>query len=200
MAENSILEYRRSPAADLTEEMSKGSSDVLSLREIPFLGQIGLRARLDSDSAGALEGALGMSLPRRVGQVVSDGDRHVLYLSPDEFLFIAPDEAQGGPDPTALADELAEARGALAGQAIDLSANRTVLELRGAAAMTVLEKSCQLDLHPSVFTTGTAVSTLLDAVAIILWRTGEDTYWVMPRSSFTTHVVRWLLDGMREFV
>jgi sarcosine oxidase, subunit gamma len=43
------------------------------------------------------------------------------------------------------------------------------------------------------------VSTLLESVQVILWRTGEDTWQVMPRASFTEFVARWLLDGMREF-
>jgi sarcosine oxidase, subunit gamma len=39
----------------------------------------------------------------------------------------------------------------------------------------------------------------MESVAAILWRTAEDTWQLMPRASFTEHVVLWLTDGMREF-
>jgi len=45
-----------------------------------------------------------------------------------------------------------------------------------------------------------AVPTLLESTGVVIWRTAEDTWRVMPRASFSTHVVRWLLDGMREYV
>ena len=47
------------------------------------------------------------------------------------------------------------------GSAIDLSANRTTLELRGSSAQAVLEKGCPLDPHPREFAAGTAYLTLI---------------------------------------
>lgn len=119
----------------------------------------------------------------------------VLWLAPDEFLVVGPDEAESGVVATRLAATLA----AQPGQVVDVSANRTTLELSGPRAREVLDKSCRLDLHPREFPVGQALVTLLESVGVILWRTGEDTWRVMPRGSFSTHVVRWLLDGMREF-
>ncbi|MDO5710680.1 MAG: sarcosine oxidase subunit gamma family protein [Micrococcales bacterium] len=195
-----ILSRRRSPAADLTDEMAAGSSPELSLREVPFLAQIGLRAAPGSDSARALEGVLGLALPAASGEITGSGDRHVLWLGPDEFLLIAPDEADGGPVPQALADELAAALEGLPGQVVDLSANRTTLELRGASAQHVLDKSCRLDLHPRAFAIGTAKVALLETTSVILWRIEDEAWRILPRASFSPHVGRWLLDGMREFV
>lgn len=187
---------RRSPAAGLAQEVAAGSSDALRLVEVPFLTQIGLRATPGSPSAAALAESLGFALPARVGEVTDDGTRHALWLGPDEFLLVAPDE--GGS--SATAEALATALGDLPGQVVDLSANRAVFELRGPAARHVLDKSCRLDLHPRSFAVGTAKVTLLDSVGVILWRTGEDTWRILPRASFSTHVGLWLLDGMREFV
>lgn len=198
---SSVLTRRRSPLSRLTDEILAGSGDGASLREIPFLAQIGLRAQPGSASASALESMLGGALPSGVGRVAQVRDsRSVLWLGPDDFLVIARDEADGGPDPTALTEELAQALGDLPGQVVDLSANRTTLELSGPNAQDVLDKSCRMDLDLVAFPAGTAVNTLIESVGIILWRVEENTWRVMPRSSFSTHVARWLLDGMREYI
>lgn len=195
-----VLERRRSPLGRLRDELEQGSSAAVSLREIPFLAQIGIRAVPGSATYDGLADRLGGALPARVGEVTRPGDdRSALWLGPDEFLLIAPDEADGGPEPARFAAELGDALGSLPGQVVDLSANRTTLELRGERAQDVLDKSCRLDLDLVAFPAGTAVVTLLGSVGVILWRTAEDTWRVMPRSSFAVHVARWLLDGMREF-
>ncbi len=195
-----VLGLRRSPAQRLEAEMLQGSVDAVSLREIPFLTQVAIRATPGRD--GSLTDALGLALPTRAGEVAGAGDGNglaVLWLSPDEFLAVGPDEADSGVSPEAYAGGLADALGSGPGQVVDVSANRTTLELSGPQARSVLEKSCELDLHPRVFPVGAAVATLLGPTGVILWRTGEDTWRVMPRASFATHVVRWLLDGMREY-
>ena len=197
---SAVLGLRRSPTHRLTEEMQLGSGDAVSLREVPFLTQVAIRAT--PASAAALAGALGVDLPTVVGQVTGSTDGSglaVLWLSPDEFLAVGPDEADTGLAPEAYAARLAEALGDGRGQVVDVSANRTTLELSGPRARSVLEKSVEVDLHPRVFPVGAAIATLLGSTGVLLWRTGEDTWRVMPRASFATHVVRWLLDGMREY-
>ncbi|MBD2760518.1 sarcosine oxidase subunit gamma [Yimella sp. cx-573] len=196
-----VLERRRSPLHRIADELAAGSGSAVTLKEIPFFGQIGVRAVPGSATADVLAKGLGASLPSQAGQVTSLGDRgHALWLGPDEFLVILPDEADGGPEPASLAASLTQSLGSLPGQVVDLSANRTTLELRGAAAQQVLDKSCRLDLDEVAFPVGTAAATLLGAVGVILWRVEADTWRVMPRSSFAVHVARWLLDGMREYV
>lgn len=196
-----VLQLRRSPAQDLAVEMQRGSRAEVRLRELPFLTQIAIRATPGRD--GALADALGGELPTRVREVGGAGDGGglaVLWLSPDEFLAVGPDEADTGVSPEAYAGGLADALGSEPGQVVDVSANRTTLELSGAQSRSVLEKSCEVDLHPRVFPVGAAIVTLLGSTGVILWRTGEDTWRVLPRASFATHVVRWLLDGMREYL
>ncbi|GAA2468289.1 sarcosine oxidase subunit gamma [Terrabacter carboxydivorans] len=196
-----VLGMRRSPAQDLAEEMLRGSGEAVRLREVPFLTQVAVRAT--PGRSGALADALGVDLPTSVGEVsgaVDGSDVAVLWLSPDEFLAVGRDEAETGVSPDAYAGGLADALGSDPGQVVDVSANRTTLELSGTRARSVLEKSCEIDLHPGKFAVGTAVATLLGSTGVILWRTGEDSWRLMPRASFATHVARWLLDGMREYV
>lgn len=96
-----------------------------------------------------------------------------------------------------LADALVASGGP--GQVVDLSANRTTLELSGPSARAVLEKGCPVDLHPRAFPVGSAVSTTLALVQVLLWRTGEQTWRIMPRASFAQFTAQWLLDAMTEF-
>lgn len=201
MADVSVLARRRSPLSRMGQELTAGSGEAVRLREIPFLAQIWLRVAPGSAGAGALEQALGGSLPAGVGEATAlDGDRHLLWLGPDDFLLIAPDEADGGPDPAALAAQLRGALGEHSGQVTDLSANRTTLELSGPRAQEVLDKSVRIDLDPQAFGTGQALVTLLGGVGVILWRTEQHTVRVLPRASFAVHTAQWLLDGMREYV
>ena len=193
---------RRSPAQHLAEEMALGSGDAVSLREIPFQTKVVLRVAPGSPGARALEDTLGVQLPAAAGQVsaATDGSGlSVLWFGPDDFLVVAPDEAESGVPAVQLTARLADALGTEPGQVADVSANRTTLELAGAMARQVLDKSCQLDLHPRAFPVGHTVLTQLESTGVFIWRTDEDTWRIMPRASFATHVVRWLLDGMREY-
>ncbi|MBM6621769.1 sarcosine oxidase subunit gamma family protein [Micrococcaceae bacterium RIT802] len=194
-----VAALRTSPVAHLADEMAAASVEGdrgVALREIPFLAQVGVRALPGTPSAAAVEAALGTSLPRRSGEVTGPAGRQVLWISPDEFLLVAdPDSV----DIAAGAAALGTGEEALPGSIMDLSANRTTLELSGPSARAVLEKGCHYDLHPSIFAAGTAVSTQLGPVPILLWKTDETTFRLLPRASFADYTVHWLLDAMSEF-
>ncbi len=198
----SVLDRRRSPAHDHAALMAQASSEQVRLREVPFLTQIAIRAA-SVDAAEAVGAALGARLPVD-GAAVAAGERagrpvSVVWLSPDEWLAVLADEAQTGEPGPAVAASLEAALEGHRGQAVDVSANRSTLELSGPRARAVLDKTIELDLHPRSFPVGRAVTTTMESVAVIVWRSAEDTWRLMPRTSFTEHVVRWLADGMREF-
>lgn len=191
-----VTALRRSPAQGLAQEMADGSTEQVSLREVPFAVMTGLRAEPGSPAAQRLEASLGCPLPTAVGEVTSAEERHVLWLAPDEFLTWSLD---GSLDPVAAGEELADLVGADRGQAVDVSSNRTTLELSGPRAASVLAKSCTIDLHVSAWPAGRAVATTVGRVPAVVWRVEEDTFRVLPRSSFAEHLASWLLDGMQEF-
>jgi sarcosine oxidase subunit gamma len=193
-----IQTLRKSPAAFLAAAFEAGSvAGVVELREVPFLTMAGLRVHPAGD-AGERLGALTGGLPSASGEVRSSGATAVLWLGPEEFLLVAPAESHdglGGDLLRSLVEALADGEG----QVVDLSANRTTLELSGPRARAVLEKGCALDLHPRVLQTGTALSTEIGGIPAILWKTAEETYRIFPRASFAEFLGRWLLDAMREF-
>ena len=117
----------------------------------------------------------------------------MLWLAPDEFLVVSET------DPAALTSTLVEAVADGPGSATDLSANRTTFVLSGPSAREVLEKGCALDLHPRAFAEGSAYVTTLGPVPVIIWKTGAESYRILPRSSFADFLGRWLLDAMVEF-
>lgn len=207
---------RRSPLAHLAQQMREqtvtGERGV-ALREIPFLTMVGLRVVPGTAQAEAVAEVAGVPLPTGHGQVTGAPESTaVLWLGPDEFLLVGPEgsgPAELAPTGTGPAEKdagdagtaagLARALGTEPGQAVDLSANRTTLELSGPSARAVLEKACPLDLHPRVFTPGTAVATTLGPVQVLLWQTADQVYRVLPRASFADYTARWLLDAMAEF-
>ena len=151
-----------------------------------------------TDDAGQRLGAFTGGLPSASGKVQSSGNASLLWLGPAEYLLIAAPEAHeslGGEFPGSLVAALGSGQG----QVVDLSANRTTLELSGPQARSVLEKGCSLDLHPRVFSTGTALSTEVGGIPVILWKTAGETYRILPRASFAQFLGRWLLDAMREY-
>ena len=189
---------RRSPAEHLADAFTSGSvPGTVTITEIPYQAMVGIRVDRTSDAGTRVASVTG-GLPAACGEVTGTGSVNTLWLGPTEFMVVAPEEAHdslGG----SLVSDLTTALGNDAGQVVDLSANRTTFELSGSHARAVLEKTCALDLHPRVFKPGTAVSTELAHIPVMLWKTSEDSYRIFPRASFADFLGRWLLDAMREY-
>ena len=198
MDNTNVKARRHSPAEHLWTDFSVGTvagEHGVSLREVPFQAMVGIRVDPLSE-AGVAIGALIGGLPVKCGDVTSGPNgAATLWLGPDEFLAVAPEETREG----TLAGELIDALADGAGQVIDLSSNRTTFELAGPSARAVLEKSCAADLHPRSFTTGTAITTEIGKIPTVLWKSGDESFFIFPRSSFADYLGRWLLDGMHEF-
>ncbi|GAA1701961.1 sarcosine oxidase subunit gamma [Streptomyces yatensis] len=188
---------RTSPLAQLAERMRAATVTGprgVTLTERPFGTMVNLRVDPASEAAVRIEKSLGAPLPRQCGHTTASDAHTVLWLGPDEWLVLSQT------DGTAVVAELRAALGADPGSVVDVSANRTTLELSGPAARQVLEKGSPLDLHPRAFGPGHAVSTTVGPVAVLLWQVdGAPTYRLFPRSSFADYLARWLIDAMGEY-
>ncbi|PVG80913.1 sarcosine oxidase subunit gamma [Nocardioides gansuensis] len=197
MADLTTLQgLRRSPLQDMAAELRNGSVQgdrAVLLREWPFLTMVNIRVEPGSETAGRIEGVLGASLPQQCGDVTGDGAHSVLWLGPDEWLVIS----QAAPE--SLVGSLQSAAEGGRAQIVDVSANRTVVEVTGPGAREVLEKGCPTDLHPRAFADNTAISTSLARVPVLLWKVDANTFRVMPRASLASYVGVWLLDAVAEF-
>lgn len=187
---------RRSPLAHLADSLrgaTVSGSRAVSLSEWAFTTMVSLRVDPESPAAQRIEKCLGAPLPRACGRTSAAVPGTALWLGPDEWLIVSP------PGTAAATAELDAALAGEPGSAVDVSANRTVLELRGPAARQVLEKGCALDLHPRAFGSGQAVVTQVGPVQVVLWQTDESAYRLLPRASFADYLARWLMDAMTEY-
>lgn len=160
---------------------------VESLRRSPlaahvFPGGAGVRlAEVPFRHAVNVQGTASFPTPPP-GGVVAWGERSVLWLGPTEWLVLdgEPIDLPGG---------------------VDVSANRTTIELSGPNARDVLEKGCTLDLHPRAFTAGRCAQTTLARAQVILWQTSDDpAYHLLVRGSFAQYVADWLVDAATEYL
>lgn len=103
----------------------------------------------------------------------------VLWLGPDEWLALGTREE----------DHLGAAA------AVDVSANRVVLELSGAGAREVLARGCSLDLRPRSFGPGRCAQTLLARAQVIIHCVADETFRIFVRPSFAPYLRAWLADA-----
>lgn len=162
------------------------------MREVPFVAQVNLRADpTDVKLMNRLASVLGFPLPLIPNTVSGDIERHALWLGPDEWLVIGPPGSEDGLE-RRCRDALERATGAV----VDVSANRTIVEMQGLAARVVLEAGCAIDLHPRAFRAGSCAQTLVARTGVILHQlTDEPLYRLFVRPSFAIYLATWLRDA-----
>lgn len=168
----------------------------VELREEPFVAMVDLRVDPDGPAASQAAAILGLQLPTTPSTYVSTDTLTAIWMGPDEWLITA-----GMHSAAALEAQLRAVVGEHGGAAIDVSAQRTTLRLSGPDAREVLAKGCSLDLHPAVFTKGTAAQTMLGLAGVVLIAlddAGTD-YGILVRSSFARYLADWLIDAAEEF-
>jgi sarcosine oxidase subunit gamma len=157
------------------------------LRSLPFLAQVDLR--IDAEASGGATPAP-WTLPLEANTASEEGARAALWLGPDEWLLVG--------EPTtgaAIVADLGAALGTRPHSAVDVSANRVVLELTGTGTKEVLSKGCSLDLdRRGGWTPGRCAQTLLARVPVILHERA-DASRVLVRPSFADYLVDWLIDA-----
>ncbi|TBU87538.1 sarcosine oxidase subunit gamma [Phytopseudomonas dryadis] len=181
--------------AGFHELAGKGKAGAgVTLREKKLLGHLTLRGDgRDPAFAEGVHKALGLELPVALG-LVAKGERSLQWMGPDEFLLIVP----GGEE---LATEQA-LREALAGQhiqVVNVSGGQTLLELSGPRVREVLMKSTPYDVHPSQFPVGKAIGSSFAKTQLYIRHTGEDTWELLVRRSFSDYIWAWLQDASGEY-
>ena len=188
---------RRSPLADYADRfaaLSKATDSALSIRELPFVSQVNLRS--DPKDAGLMQRlatAIGLALPIAPNTVTSGKDRRALWLAPDEWLVVGPDGQQG-----AIEQELRNGLNGAFGSVTDVSANRTLLQIRGAKARARLAHGIAIDLDPRSFGPMRCAQTLLAKAQVIIDCRDESGLILYVRASFATYAADWLLDALAE--
>ena len=154
--------------------------------ERPFTSQVSIRLDPGSDAFTHAGEALGVPLPATPNRVERAGERIALWLGPDEWLVVAP----AGTPVLAEADDVS-----LPGT--DVSAHRTLLEIRGPDARSLMARGCPLDFDPRIFGADRCAQSLLARVDVIVFPLdGEDSFGVLVRASFAPYLVAWLRDAI----
>ncbi|WP_350334906.1 sarcosine oxidase subunit gamma [Coralliovum pocilloporae] len=185
----------RSPLAHLTTLMENGSSAKVSLREEAFLVQLNVRGNADDPAfVSAFQGTTGLDLPVEPNTTSRSGRRIAVWLGPDEWGIVAPEED------AALMGALISAFGDQHVSVVDLSDNRTTLSLSGEAAWTVMNKGCPLDIDPVCWSVGKSAQTVYSRAQVLIIQTGDEPeFKLFVRNSFAEYLARFLLENMREF-
>jgi sarcosine oxidase, subunit gamma len=183
LARTSVLDGHRAAFAALP--------DGVEITAEPDVAQADLRV-----PAGAEIDVLGVALPREPNTWVARPGGHVVWLGPDEWLV-----SDAGRAPHELEAVLREAAVPRGGAAVDVSAQRTALRLRGRHARDLLATGCSLDLHPSAFGAGRCAQTALGQVGVVLLALDDRAadYRLLVRPSFAGSLADWLLDAAVEF-
>ncbi len=185
---------RRSPLADYSDRfasLSRSSNGSLEIREIPFITQVNLRADpYDASCMQAVRQELGLDLPVLPNTVAFADDQSALWLGPEEWLIVGP------PDQAAVIQESIRKALAASGSVADVSANRTVISVKGTAARQLLAFGCAVDLHPRAFGPGRCAQTMLAKAQVIIQQTeAMPVFYLYVRASFASYLAEWLLDA-----
>lgn len=181
--------------AGLDELARKGKASAgVVLREKKLLGHLVIRGEAsDPAFAGGVHKALGLELPVAL-TLVANGDTSLQWLGPDEWLLIVP----GGQE-FAIEQRLREALDGQHIAVVNVSGGQTLLELSGPKVRELLMKSTSYDVHPSNFPVGKAVGTHFAKATAVIRHTGEDTWELVVRRSFSDYLWLWLQDASAEY-
>ncbi|ANT62548.1 sarcosine oxidase subunit gamma [Salipiger sp. CCB-MM3] len=166
------------PATQVETSAAKVSSVLPKVR-------FSLRARGD---LAPLEQALGVALPRKIGETVK-GAVEVACLGPDEWLLLA---AEAAPVTEACTGVYATLPHSL----VEISAREVTFVIEGPRAAELMTIGCARDIDG--ITVGSARRTLFDGATVTLWRDADDRFRMDVWNSFAPHLLHLLQVGVRE--
>ena len=130
-----------------------------------------------------------LDLPRDALASASNDSFSINWIAPDEWLILTEDKSEW--------DVEAKLRDAMDGHfaIANVTGGQTVLELSGERAETILKKSSTYDVHISNFPIGKVVTTVFAKSQVVLKRTGEDSFQLIVRRSFSDYIWQWIVDA-----
>lgn len=187
-------------AEEFTEAMDAVTDTRIQIQEVNDLSLFRLEVTPGSPVAERLPKVLGVELPQVPGEVTGDfralqllyGTRQVvacMYVEEGIYLVIT------RVDPVKLGRALAATLGSDDGLILDVSGNRSVINLSGVAAADVIDQTVRFDFVPENFPVGNAISCTVADARIMLWRIDELEYLMVPRASVTAPFLSKILEA-----
>ena len=169
-----------------------GGKPGLEFCEMAHLGKLNMRA--DKSAGKIIKSITGCTFPPAANKFTTAGERHAVWLGPDEFMIIC----EAGKDEE-LASAIHTSFGSLHAAVTNITDALAAFHLKGAAVRQVLAKGCALDLHQNSFTSDDAAQTLLSHAAVTIMALADDEFIVICRTSFASYLHDWLLDAALEY-
>lgn len=174
------------------------------LQEIPFTPGFDLRVDPESSGFAVVNQALGLTLIPNVGTVVRNnascivadelpaaGGVSALCLGPDWWYLT------GTADIVALLKPVQQSHHI---SLVDVSSQRTKIEVYGPSAKDVLSHYWEQDLRDEHFPIDACSQGVLAKAPVIMWHCCEDCYLIFPRASFAKHLWTALSDAAIEYL
>ena len=183
---------KRSPL----EGRKLGNVAAVAIRELPGIHMINLRVVPGSSSEAAIAETLGINLPGKTGLAEVSFEReevNTLCLAPDWWLIVGMQEVEQKLAPLLLQDNHHFS-------AVDVSDQRTVIELEGPNVRDVLSHLWEQDMREKSFPVGGVSQGLMAKAPVIVYHIAAFRYHVMVRSSFALHLWKALVDAAEEWL
>ena len=173
-----------------------GTVATVAIRELPGLHTIDLRVAPGTSTQAAVAEALGMDLPGKPGKtlegsVAGGGEAHALCLAPDWWLIVGFPKAE---------QSLAPLKNDHHFSVVDVSGQRTTIELEGPNVREVLAHLWEQDLREKSFPVASVSQGLMAKAPVILCHVAPFRYRVLVRSSFAFHLWQALVDAAQEWM
>src|SRR4029453_1221570 len=180
------------------EGMNMGTVATVSIRELPGLHTIDLRVAPGTSTLAPVTEALDRHLPGKPGEIrevlISGGsEAYVLCLSPDWWLIVGFPEAEQKLAPLQLENQYHFSM-------VDVSGQRTTIELEGPNVREVLAHLWDQDLREKSFPVASVSQGLMAKAPVIVCHMAPFRYRVMVRISFALHLWKALVDAAEEWV
>jgi sarcosine oxidase subunit gamma len=157
------------------------------------LATVAARKGQDDGLKASVRETYGVALPL-TATVANGNDMSFIGTGPGQWLAVS-----GSLGHETLAEELASTLQGLASIS-DQSSGRAVVRISGPRARDVLAKGLAIDLDPRVFGAGSAATSTISHMGVLVWREGEaETYDVALFRSVTESFWRWLTASAAEF-
>lgn len=145
--------------------------------------------------ASRLSRRLGLELPG-MGRVSKAGATVIVGTAPAHWTVLRSGEKRSARPLAAVLTDVAERSGFV----VDQAGGRALLRVSGTDVGRLLRKGCPIDLHPSVFETGHAASTVIEHIAAQIWRADRAlAYDIMIARGHADDFAHWLTVGAAEF-
>lgn len=174
--------------------MNIGSEKTVFIKEISGIHTIDLRVMPKSDSHKTICQTLNISLPPATGHSqVSGNTIHSLCLAPDWWLLLG--------YPNAIEKlTLLKMKQEFHFSFVDVTGQRTSIEIVGPHARNVLSHIWEQDLRDKYFPVGGVSQGLMVKAPVIMYRLESLKYRLLVRSSFAVHVWKALEDAAVEWM